>query len=132
MYFFTTNKINIYGYFMKKLIFVIPFLISGCGIQRKIEAQQMADRSLVEYKKCLNSNTQKPSRCEAMRLIYEADKKNNDSALSMGIMGISNSNADARGDSISPVGIEQPRMWMENRGDKSYQCNNIGGSITCN
>jgi hypothetical protein len=65
---------------MKRYILIICLLViiafgNSCAIPAIVRARQDMENSKKTYKTCLQQNLDDPSKCEVLRMIYEADIK---------------------------------------------------------
>lgn len=116
---------------IRKAILLLPMLLSACALHRQDDASNELDKSLGAYKKCLEVKEIK--KCESLRLIYEADKENYQSATSPhGLVGALTGFSIGTSAASSASQVSEGRIWTENRDGRAYSCNNFGGSINCN
>lgn len=98
----------------KSLLIPALLILAGC----KIAMQQRMDESAETYRACISARGS--AACEAERIVYEKATAQW-SATGSGLLGMG-------GPDRSPTS----QHWMQNMGGRSYQCNNIGGSVNCN
>ena len=56
-------------------IIVVSLIVSGCAVAAKVRAREDMEMSKTAYKKCLELHPDDLSKCEALRMAYEADLK---------------------------------------------------------
>jgi hypothetical protein len=49
--------------------------LAGCGIVAKVDARQNYQKSLADYRACLDANPANVQACEGKRLVMEADER---------------------------------------------------------
>jgi len=49
--------------------------LAGCGLAAKVDARQNYQKSLADYRACLEANSANVSACEGKRLIMETDER---------------------------------------------------------
>lgn len=54
---------------------VCALSVAGCGIAAKVDARENYQRSLAEYRACLEANSANVPACEGKRLIMETDER---------------------------------------------------------
>jgi hypothetical protein len=107
---------------MSKLVLFSLFLLSACAVA---EAGKKENESREAYVRCLEKNKNKPSKCDSLARIYQIHKDDYDRRINaLKDTGNSYQNQDNQT-------VQQPKMWIQNMGGRTYNCNNIGGTVNC-
>jgi hypothetical protein len=70
-----STKIAPEGVIMKPLLVAICLALGGCGIAAKIDARTEYQKSIADYRACLDANPNDAHACDAKRLAMEVARR---------------------------------------------------------